>query len=80
MGKMKVVREAHQDPTTADDRWVSVTFEPVESFAHPVSLSQLRITKGLENIGLVKQPRLAVMKFEQEEFEGIIRITEIDIT
>ena len=32
IGKMKVVKEAHQDKTTADPRWVSVTFEPVETF------------------------------------------------
>ena len=74
MGKMKVVREAHQDPTTADERWVSVAFEPVESFTHPVSLSQLKATKGLENIALVKQPRLAVMKLEKEEFELILKL------
>ena len=79
MGKMKVVREAHQDPTTADERWVSVTFEPVESFAHPISLNQLKSTKGLENIGLVKQPRLAVMKLEKVEYEKIISI-EVEIT
>ena len=72
MGKMKVLKEAHQDPTTADERWVSVTFEPVDTFQHPISLSQLKATKGLENTGLIKQPRLAVMKLGKEEFERII--------
>ena len=32
MGKMKVIEEAHQDKTTVDKKWVSVTFEPVESY------------------------------------------------
>ena len=72
MGEMKVIKEAHQDPTTADKRWVSVTFEPTETFQNPVSLIQIKATKGLENIGLIKQQRLAVMPLKIEEFEKII--------
>lgn len=68
MGKMKVIEEAHQDKTTDDARWVSVTFEPVESFGHPVSLQKIKKTDGLENIGLVRQARLAVMKLRKEEY------------
>lgn len=69
MGKMKVIEEAHQDKTTNDSKWVSVTFEPVESMTTPIPLQKIKATKGLENIGLIKQPRLAVMKFIKEEFE-----------
>ncbi len=75
MGIMKVTKEAHQDPTTADLRWVSVTFEPIETLTNPISLSQLKATKGLENIGLIKQPRLAVMPLKKEEFEHIIKLS-----
>lgn len=75
MGKMIVIREAHQDPTTADTRWVSVTFEPVNTFKSPISLSQIKTTKELENIGLIKQPRLAVMPLKKEEFEQIINLS-----
>lgn len=74
MGIMKVVEEAHQDKTTEDPKWVSVTFEPIENFAKPISLQEIKGTKGLENIGLVKQPRLAVMKLSKEEFETILKI------
>ena len=72
MGKMKVIEEAHQDKTTDDIRLLSVTFEPIDSFAPPITLSLIKATKGLENIGLIKQPRLAVMKLSKEEFERII--------
>lgn len=74
MGKMKVIEEAHQDKTTVDTRWVSVTFEPVESMATPIPLQKIKATKGLENIGLIKQPRLAVMKLGKEEIEIIFAI------
>jgi predicted RNA-binding protein with PUA-like domain len=74
MGVMRVIEEAHQDKTTADACWVSVTFEPVESFEKPVSLQKIKETKELENIGLIKQPRLAVMPLSLEEFEIILKI------
>jgi len=74
MGKMKVIEEAHQDKTTSNPTWVSVTFEPKESFTRPISLPELKTTKGLEKIGLIKQPRLSVMPLSQEEFEIIMQL------
>ncbi len=68
MGIMSVSEEAHQDKTTEDPKWVSVTFEPQKSFLRPISLQEIKSTKGIENIGLIKQPRLAVMKLTVEEF------------
>ncbi len=73
MGKMKVTEEAHQDKTTADTRWISVTFEPVESLI-PVSLKQIKTVKKLENTGLIRQPRLSVMPLLDEEFEEILKL------
>jgi predicted RNA-binding protein with PUA-like domain len=73
---MKVIDEAHQDKTTADPRWISVTFEPVETFQNPISLATIKTTEGLEKIGLVIQPRLAVMKLEDEDFEQLSMLGE----
>ncbi len=69
IGKMKVIEEAHQDKTTDDPQWVSVT---LETFEKPISLSQIKETKGLENIGLIKQPRLAVMPISERERELLV--------
>ena len=69
MGIMKVIKEAHQDPTTDDTRWVSVTFEPIDSFENPVSLKVIKALSALSNVGLVKQPRLAVMPLNKNEFD-----------
>jgi len=72
MGTMKVVREAHQDPTTADPRWVSVTCEPLEGFSNPISLSKIKTITDLAGIALIKQPRLSVMPLTKEEFNKLI--------
>lgn len=74
MGRMKVIEEAHQDKTTIDAKWVSVTFEPIESLVNPISLQRIKETNSLANIGLVKQPRLAVMKIKKEEFDLILSL------
>jgi len=74
MGMMKVIKEAHQDPTTDDNRWVSVTFEPVESFTNSVFLKQIKLVPELNDISLVKQPRLAVMSLRREHYEKIISL------
>lgn len=74
MGKMKVTEEAHQDKTTDDPRWVSVTFEPVESFKNPVSLQQIKSVPELQHIGLIRQPRLAVVPLKREEYKQLILI------
>ena len=76
MGKMKVIVTAHQDPTTDDSKWLSVTFEPVQTFEKPITLSQIKETPELANIGLVKQPRLAVMLLAQANFELIIKLAK----
>jgi predicted RNA-binding protein with PUA-like domain len=71
MGKMKVIKEAHQDPTTNDDRWVSVTFEPIETFENSMPLSKIRHIPELQDIGLIKQPRLSVVSLKKDEFDLI---------
>ena len=74
MGKMKVIVTAHQDPTTDDPKWLSVTFEPVETFEKAIALSQIKEIPELANIGLVKQPRLAIMPLTKAEFEIIVNL------
>jgi predicted RNA-binding protein with PUA-like domain len=74
MGIMKVIEEAHQDKTTNDAKWVSVTFEPLQQFATPVSLKVIKETTELKNIALLKQPRLAVMPIGKMEHNLIVEL------
>lgn len=76
MGIMEVTCEAHQDFTTKDPRWKSVTFEPVETLKHPIALQKIKEKIKLRQIALVHQPRLAVSEITMEEFEIIKRLTE----
>ena len=72
VGIAKVVKESYQDPTTEDPQWVAVDLVPVETLKTPVSLSEMKQDKHLQNIGLIRQAQLSVMPLTKEEFEVIV--------
>jgi predicted RNA-binding protein with PUA-like domain len=72
VGIARVVKEAYQDPTTDDQRWVVVDLEPVEPLPQPVTLSEMKQENRLQNMALIRQGRLSVMPLTKEEFEIIV--------
>lgn len=72
VGIARVIKEAYQDPTTDDERWVVVDLEPVETLKKPVSSEEIKRDNRLKNIALIKQGRLSVMPLTKEEFEVIV--------
>ena len=72
VGVARIVKEAYQDPTTEDDRWVAVDIEPVETLTTPVTLDIIKREKRLQNIALVRQGRLSVMPLTKEEYKVIV--------
>lgn len=75
VGVARVVKEAYQDPTTDDDRWVAVDIEPVKPLKNPVTLADIKKKKGLENIALVKQGRLSVVPITKDEYDAILKMS-----
>ena len=71
MGIMQVTKEAHQDFTTSDPRWKSVTFEPIETLKRAIPLQAIKEEERLSQIALVHQPRLAVSELTKVEFDTI---------
>lgn len=76
MGLMKVIQKAHQDPTTTDPQWVSVTFEPVTTFRFPVMLADIKADVELREIRLITQPKLAVMELRKDEFDRVLELAK----
>ncbi|MDA2919583.1 EVE domain-containing protein [Desulfobacterota bacterium AH_259_B03_O07] len=70
-GVAEVIKEAYQDPTTDDERWVVVDLRPKESLKYPVPLSAIKKDKRLNDIALIKQSRLSVMPVTKKEFQTI---------
>ena len=73
VGIARVIKAAYQDPTTEDERWSVVDIEPVEALASPITLSQIKQDKRLQDMALVKQSRLSVMPVTKKEFDVIVK-------
>ena len=73
VGVARITKGAYQDPTTADERWSVVDIEPVETLAVPITLSEMKQDKKLQDMALIKQSRLSVMPVMKKEFDLIIK-------
>lgn len=73
VGVARVTKEAYQDPTTDDERWVVVDLEPVEALATPVTLGAIKQEPRLADMALVRQGRLSVMPVAKKDFELIVK-------
>ncbi len=76
VGIAKVVKEAYQDPTTEDDRWVSVALKPLKKMKNPVTLNQIKAEKVLKNMALVRIGRLSVQPVTEEEWKTVLKLSE----
>jgi len=75
VGIAEIVKEFYQDPTTDDTNWVVVDVKPVNTLLKPVTLNQIKTDPRLNNIGMIKQPRLSVIKITQLEFNTILELS-----
>lgn len=74
VGIAKVAREAYQDPTTDDERWVAVDLKPVRKLKKPVPLDMIKKDKRLANMALVRIGRLSVQPVTDEEWKVILEL------
>lgn len=76
VGIAKVSKEAYQDPTTEDDRWVAVDIKALKKLKKPVSLSTLKADKRFADLDLVRLGRLSVGTVKPKEWEMIMKLAE----
>jgi predicted RNA-binding protein with PUA-like domain len=74
VGLTEVTEEHFPDPT--DTNWLAVKIKPLKKFTKPVPLATIKSQKSLQNIALVRQPRLSVMPLSEEEFNTILKLAE----
>ena len=72
VGIAKVTKEAYQDPTTADERWVAVDLKPIKKIKTPVTLETIKKDKRLANMALVRLGRLSVQPVTEEEWTVVM--------
>ena len=74
VGITEVVKEAYQDPTTDDTKWVVVELKPVKAMPKPVTLAEIKADKSLAEMQLVRLGRLSVSAVTPEEYKKVLKM------
>ena len=75
IGIVEVVKEFYPDPTDESGKFVVVDVKAKNKLKKPVSLEEIKSTKKLSKISLVKQSRLSVMPILKSEWLEILKIS-----
>ena len=76
IGIVEVVREHYPDPTDKTGRFVVTDVKAKKKLKRPVSLEEIKSSRRLSNIALIKQSRLSVMPLTKNEWSIILKISE----
>jgi predicted RNA-binding protein with PUA-like domain len=74
VGIAKVVKQAYQDPTTDDVRWVAVDLKPVKKLKNPVLLETIKKDKRLASMALVRIGRLSCQPVTDGEWKVVMEL------
>jgi predicted RNA-binding protein with PUA-like domain len=73
LGLMEVITMPYIDPTSSGN-WLSIEFEPVKTFLHPLTLEDIKSNDILNKTAIVRQPRLSVVKLTEEEYNNFNKL------
>ena len=79
VGLCRVIKEAYQDPTTDDEKWVAVDVQTIKPLNKHVTLAQIKANETLSNMALVRLGRLSVGPVEDFEFDEIMKMGETQL-
>ena len=79
VGIARVSREAYPDPTAEKGDWSAVDIVPVKPFHKPVPLPAIKATPALQNLLLVRNPRISTMPVSPEEWQILLDMGETSL-
>lgn len=74
VGIARVIRAAYPDKTAKEGDWSAVDLAPLKPLKSPVTLEQIKASRALKNISLVRQSRLSVHALTAAEFRQILAL------
>ena len=77
VGIVKVIKEAYPDPTDKTKKFVAVQVRFESKLEFPVSLENIKKTKELKELPLIKQSRLSVMPIDTKHWKIILNMSKI---
>lgn len=79
VGIAKVSKEHYPDPTAEKGDWSVVELQPYKAVEESVTLSEMKQHPMLQQLGLVRNPRLSVMPVSADEFFIILDLCKTEI-
>ena len=76
VGIVEVCALYHPDPTDASGRFGMVTVKAVKSLDTPVTLADIKADERLQDMALVRQPRLSVTPVTAKQFAIIMQMAQ----
>ena len=77
VGIVRVIKEAYPDPTDKTKKFVAIQVRFEQKLEHPVSLENIKKTKELKDLALIKQSRLSVMPIDTKHWKIILNMSRI---
>jgi predicted RNA-binding protein with PUA-like domain len=76
IGLAEVAREHYTDPTANKGDWSAVDLKPVRRLKRFIRLEEIKQTRKLNNMALVRNSRLSVQPVTAEEYHSILEMEE----
>jgi len=77
VGIVRVIKEAFADPTDKTRKFVAVQVRFEKKLERSVSLENIKNTKELKDLPLIKQSRLSVMPIDTKHWKIILNMSKI---
>jgi len=74
VGIAEIVRTAYPDPDEDGGDWSQVDIKPVKAFKKPVTLAEIKATKSLADMPLIKQSRLSCMPITAAHYQQLLKL------
>ena len=77
VGIVEVIKEAYLDKTDKSGRFVAVTVKFQEKLPKPITLENIKKSKELGHLALIKQSRLSVMPIDSKSWKILNNMSKI---
>jgi predicted RNA-binding protein with PUA-like domain len=76
VGIARVSREHYPDPTAETGDWSAVDLVPLKKFSRYVTLAEIKAHSAMQQLLLVRNPRISVMPVTPDEFSTLLSLGE----
>ena len=78
VGIVEVHKEHYPDPTDKSKKFVAIDVKALKKLKFPVTLDRIKKNNKLKEIPLIRQSRLSVMPLTIQEFNEILKISNMN--